>query len=252
MSNKQQTDFGFKRVNWDEKASLVHEVFSSVAGKYDLMNDLMSGGLHRLWKQHMVSLLQPSEGAELLDLAGGTGDIAFRFMDQAKKQHIKVSAVITDINEAMLEEGRKRAVDSNHIEGLDWQVVNAEEIPFDDNRFDYVSMAFGIRNVTDRPKALKEIYRVLKPKGKFVCMEFSQVDEPTLAMIYDAYSFHVIPKLGELVAGDRDSYQYLVESIREFPDKQAFKGMIEEAGFKQVRYTTLTKGAVAIHSGWKL
>ncbi len=245
-------DFGFQSVPRGEKAARVHGVFASVASKYDVMNDLMSGGMHRLWKRRMVQEMRPFPGCALLDLAGGTGDIAFRFLDRAKKQGVAAHATITDINAAMLEEGKHRALDANRLEHIAWAVVNAEEIPYEANRFDYVSMAFGIRNVTDREKALREIHRVLKPGGKFVCMEFSHVDNPVLGKMYDAYSFSVIPKIGEMVTHDRAAYQYLVESIRQFPKRPQFARMIEQAGFARVKYITLAQGAVAIHTGWKV
>jgi len=250
-SDKEKIDFGFKKVDASSKAGMVFDVFESVASKYDIMNDLMSGGLHRLWKDKMIYKMRPKEDSRLLDLAGGTGDIAFRFYKKAKQNDLTVHITVTDINEHMLEQGKAKGIDSNIIENVDWNVVNAEEIPYDDNSFDYVSIAFGIRNVTDRNKALKEILRVLKPSGKFVCMEFSHVDNPIMAKIYDGISFGVIPNVGKIVTGDKESYQYLVESIREFPSREEFRIMIEDAGFRNVSYETLSQGVVAIHTGVK-
>lgn len=255
MSNEQaqnETDFGYRDIPRHEKQARVKGVFDSVASSYDIMNDLMSLGAHRMWKRRMVQELRPFAGAKLLDLAGGTGDISFRFLDSAKKSGVEAHATITDINEEMLKEGRKRALDSNRLKGIDWHVVNAEEIPFPDNSFDYVTISFGIRNVTDRDKALREITRVLKPGGKFVCMEFSHVDNAVFKKLYDAYSFKVIPAVGEWVAKDRDAYQYLVESIRRFPTRQQFAGMMQKAGLVRVKFAILSQGAVAIHTGWKV
>lgn len=249
--NKKEVDFGFKNIKKSQKKSMVGEVFSSVASKYDLMNDLMSAGMHRLWKSRMVENIQPFEGAKLLDIAGGTGDISFRFIKNAKKKGINVSVTISDINKNMLEEGRQRAIDSNILSGVEWKIADAEKLPFKDEQFDYCTIAFGIRNVTDISKTLGEAYRVLKPGGKFVCLEFSHVEDPLLAKIYDAYSFNIIPKIGSLVAGDEDSYRYLVESIRRFPAREKFTGMMEKAGFSQIKCVALTHGVVAIHSGWR-
>lgn len=249
---KEQTHFGYKQVDAQKKASLVGEVFSSVAGKYDLMNDLMSFGLHRIWKDRMVSFVNPSEGERLLDVAGGTGDIAFRIWKKARKNGARIEITVCDINEEMLAQGRAKAIDNNIIEGVEWQQGDAEKLPFEDNSFDYYTIAFGIRNVTHIDKVLKETYRVLKPGGQFVCMEFSQVKNQILAKAYEAYSFKVIPQIGQMVAGDRESYQYLVESIRKFPDKEKFAKMIEKAGFDEVSITSLNQGIVAIHQGWKI
>jgi len=250
-TDKEKIDFGFKKVDASSKAGMVFDVFESVASKYDIMNDLMSGGLHRLWKDKMIYKMRPKSGSKLLDLAGGTGDIAFRFYKRAKADGFEVHITVTDINEHMLEEGKAKAIDNNIIKNVDWNIVNAEEIPYEDSSFDYVSIAFGIRNVTDRDKALKEIYRVLKPSGKFVCMEFSHVDNPFISKIYDGISFGVIPNVGKIVTGDKESYKYLVESIREFPSREEFKIMIEDTGFRNVTYETLNQGIVAIHTGVK-
>ncbi len=250
MKTEKTVDFGFRKVASDEKSGLVREVFSSVASKYDIMNDLMSGGLHRPWKNRMVSMLRPFNDIRLLDLAGGTGDIAFRFHEKAQGRGVKANITVCDINEEMLREGRNRAVDRNILD-IDWQVGDAENLPFEDNSFDYCTIAFGIRNVTDIPQALNEIHRILKPGGRFVCLEFSHIDNDILAKVYDQYSFKVIPQIGRMITGDRDPYQYLVESIRKFPNKDDFAEMITAAGFQHVDYQVMTHGVVAIHSGWK-
>ncbi len=246
MSNK--TSFGFRQVGEDEKQPLVKGVFESVASRYDVMNDVMSLGVHRIWKQQFIKKLAPRANTDLLDVAGGTGDIAFRFLDKAKGGQ----ATLCDINHAMLENGYRRAIDENRLKGIEWVCGNAESLPFPDNHFDYYTIAFGIRNVTHIDIALKEALRVLKPGGRFMCLEFSHVTNPILQKIYDSYSFHLIPAFGELVAKDRDSYQYLVESIRMFPKQEEFVAMIEAAGFSQASYENLTHGVVAIHSGWKV
>lgn len=240
-------DFGFKRVNEDAKQPLVNEVFASVASRYDLMNDVMSGGLHRAWKDRFVDRLRPSPHHRLLDLAGGTGDISFRFL-QRGGGHV----TITDINPAMLAEGQRRALDYNLRENMIWQEENAEALSFADGSFDAVTIAFGIRNVTHIDRVLAEAYRVLVPGGHFLCLEFSHPSLPWLARLYDRYSFRIIPAIGERVAHDRASYQYLVESIRKFPQPDAFERMLKEAGFSHTTVTPMTGGVVAIHSGWKI
>ena len=241
------THFGFEEVAPEEKASRVRGVFDAVATKYDVMNDAMSFGLHRLWKTEFVAKLGPRLTMALLDLAGGTGDIALR-------AYRKGCGAITvcDINEAMLREGRNRFVDENILTGVDWAVGNAESLPFPDRHFDACTIAFGIRNVTDIAQALREIHRVLKTGGHFLCLEFSPVERPVLAKLYDAYSFHVIPRMGRIITGDAAPYQYLVESIRRFPTATRFEAMIKEAGFANTHVRSLNAGAVAIHSGWKL
>ncbi|MCE3232953.1 MAG: bifunctional demethylmenaquinone methyltransferase/2-methoxy-6-polyprenyl,4-benzoquinol methylase, partial [Rickettsiaceae bacterium] len=211
MSEK--THFGFKEVDKEEKESLVKGVFSSVASKYDIMNDVMSFGVHRIWKDKFISMLAPKDGSRLLDVAGGTGDIAFRFLKSCKGGGVTVC----DINPNMLEEGRKNAIDKNRLNGLEWLCGNAEKLPLPNSSYDYYTIAFGIRNVTDIPAALKEAHRVLKPGGRFMCLEFSKVENSLMANLYDFYSFKVIPQMGKLVANDSESYQYLVESIRKFP-----------------------------------
>ncbi len=251
------THFGFKTVDKGSKQGLVRNVFDSVAKKYDIMNDVMSGGLHRLWKNDMIRALRPTAGAKLLDVAGGTGDIAFRFLEAAQKRERSDSipaaeVTVCDINAQMLDVGRDRAIDRGILDNIDWVCGNAECLAFPDNSFDAYTIAFGIRNVTNIDKALAEAHRVLKPGGRFLCLEFSKVDMPLLDKIYDSYSFHLLPRFGEMITGDRDSYQYLVESIRQFPPQDRFKSMIEEAGFKRVTYRNMTGGIVALHSGWKI
>ena len=242
------THFGYQEIPEAEKAGRVHGVFSSVAARYDLMNDLMSGGVHRLWKQALIDWMAPRPGMRLLDVAGGTGDIAFRFLDRLKGDG---RVTVCDMTEAMLAEGRRRA-ETRDIRGVDWVCGDAMELPFEDSTFDAYTIAFGIRNVTRLEAALSEAFRVLRPGGRFLCLEFSQVPQPALARAYDLYSFNVIPTMGRVVTGDRDSYQYLVESIRRFPDQETFLGMIRDAGFERCAYRNLTLGVAAIHSGWKL
>ncbi len=242
------THFGFREVPEGDKAGMVHGVFSRVAGRYDLMNDLMSGGIHRLWKDAMLDWLAPRPGQRLLDVAGGTGDIAFRFLRRAPG----ATAVVCDMTEGMLAEGRKRAGAAQLADRLDWIAGDAMALPFPDRSFDAYTISFGIRNVTRIPDALAEAFRVLRPGGRLMVLEFSTVRNPGLAWAYDRYSLNVIPALGQAVTGDRDSYQYLVESIRRFPDQESFAGMIRQAGFGQVAYRNLTLGVAALHSGWKL
>jgi demethylmenaquinone methyltransferase / 2-methoxy-6-polyprenyl-1,4-benzoquinol methylase len=242
------THFGNREVAETEKAGLVHEVFTSVASRYDVMNDVMSVGVHRLWKDAMMDWLAPRPGQRLLDVAGGTGDIAFRFLRRAPS----ASAVVFDMTESMLIEGRKRADAQRLSDRLEWVAGDAMALPFEDGSFDVYAISFGIRNVTRIPDALREAYRVLKPGGRLMVLEFSQLPNPGLQWVYDRYSFNVIPTMGQVVAGDRDSYQYLVESIRKFPDQETFAGMIREAGFEQVKYRNLSLGIAALHSGWKL
>ncbi len=245
MSNT--THFGFKEIPEEEKSSRVRGVFDSVASRYDLMNDLMSGGMHRLWKREMVGMLNPQDGMQILDVAGGTGDIAFRMRERAN-----CDVTVLDINQHMLDEGYNRSLDRNMLDGLEWVCADAESLPFGDNHFDAYTIAFGIRNVTHIDKALAEAYRVLKPGGRFLCMEFSKIPNDLLSKLYDAYSFALIPKIGKRVTGDEAAYQYLVESIRKFPNQRAFEAMIKEAGFGNTSYRNLTHGVVAIHSGRKL
>ncbi|XP_004636312.1 2-methoxy-6-polyprenyl-1,4-benzoquinol methylase, mitochondrial [Octodon degus] len=277
-----ETHFGFETVSEEEKGGKVYQVFESVAKKYDLMNDMMSLGIHRVWKDMLLWKMNPLPGTQLLDVAGGTGDIAFRFLNYVQEQYQRKQkrqlkaqqnlsweeiakkyqneddplggsrVMICDINREMLKVGQKKAFDQGYKAGLAWVLGDAEELPFDDHKFDIYTIAFGIRNVTHIDQALQEAHRVLKPGGRFLCLEFSQVNNPLISRLYDLYSFQVIPVLGEVVAGDWKSYQYLVESIRKFPSQEEFKEMIEDAGFQKVTYESLTSGIVAIHSAFKL
>ncbi|MGE0665431.1 MAG: bifunctional demethylmenaquinone methyltransferase/2-methoxy-6-polyprenyl-1,4-benzoquinol methylase UbiE [Sphingomonadales bacterium] len=248
--------FGFREVSPTEKTALVRGVFDSVATRYDLMNDAMSGGVHRLWKIAMIDWLRPRPGMRVLDVAGGTGDIAFRILDRANlhlaEGKIPAAVTVCDINEAMLAVGRDRAVNAGRLDNLDWIVGNAEALPCTACAYDAYTIAFGIRNVTDIPAALREARRVLKPGGRFLCLEFSNVDIPVLKQAYDVYSFNVVPQLGRLIAGDADSYRYLVESIRRFPDRDTFADMIEAAGFSRVSVRAMSGGIVALHSAWRV
>ena len=242
------THFGFKDVAEDQKAGMVHGVFTSVASKYDIMNDVMSMGIHRVWKDAMMDWLAPRPGQRLLDVAGGTGDISFRFLNRAPG----ASSVVLDMTESMLVEGRKRAEAEQMADHLDWVTGDAMQLPFEDNQFDVYTISFGIRNVTRIPDALSEAYRVLKPGGRLMVLEFSQLPNAAMQKAYDLYSFNVIPRMGQMIAGDRDSYQYLVESIRKFPDQETFAKMIRTASFENVSYRNLSMGIAALHSGWKI
>lgn len=244
-----QADFGFRRVTEDEKTRLVRDVFDSVASRYDLMNDLMSGGIHRLWKAQLIERLDPRPGQTLLDLAGGTGDVARRFLARAGASS---AAIICDINESMVRTGRDRALDDGAVAELSWLVGNAESLPLPDGSVDVCTISFGLRNVTRIPAALREAYRVLKPGGKFLCLEFSRVEAPLLRRAYDVYSFALLPLLGQIVARDRDAYQYLIESIRRFPPQRKLAAMMRDAGFEQVTWRNLSGGIAAIHTGWHL
>lgn len=247
------TSFGFTRVDEGRKQALVDDVFHKVAERYDLMNDLMSGGFHRVWKDAMVSHLAPPKsggrGWRLLDVAGGTGDIATRVVRRSGET---VEAVVCDINESMLGVGRDRAEKAGLSNLITFAQGNAEELPYPDRSFDAYTIAFGIRNVPDIPKALGEAYRVLKRGGRFLCLEFSEVEVPLLDKAYDAFSFKAIPAIGKMVTGDGDPYQYLVESIRNFPNQERFAEMIREAGFERVGYRNYSGGIAALHTGWKL
>ncbi|MCU6453202.1 class I SAM-dependent methyltransferase [Sphingomonas sp. A2-49] len=237
--------FGYEDVAPEEKTARVGGVFSSVAKNYDLMNDAMSGGMHRLWKDRFVRRVQPQEGQQILDMAGGTGDIAFRLAAAG------ASVTVADINPQMLEVGMERAA-KRGIDGLVWTEANAETLTFPDRFFDAYTIAFGIRNVTDIPKALREAHRVLRRGGRFYCLEFSTTAWPGFKEVYDGYSHRLVPKLGQLLAQDADSYRYLIESIRRFPDMPTFKGMIADAGFVRTKAEPILGGLVAIHSGWKI
>ena len=242
------THFGARQVPEDEKAGMVRNLFSDVANKYDIMNDVMSVGIHRIWKEAMMDWLAPRAGQRLLDVAGGTGDVSFKFLKRAGYGH----ATVCDLTEGMLIEGRKRAEAEKLADSLEWVVGDAMALPFDDNSFDVYTISFGIRNVTRPQEALNEAYRVLKPGGRLMVLEFSQLPNPMMQKAYDLYSFNVIPRMGQVIANDRDSYQYLVESIRNFPDQETFLGMVREAGFEQAKYRNLTMGIACLHSGWKL
>ncbi|HZV18214.1 MAG TPA: class I SAM-dependent methyltransferase [Sphingobium sp.] len=236
--------FGYREVAPEEKTKLVGGVFSNVARNYDIMNDAMSGGMHRLWKDQFVRRVKPRAGEAILDMAGGTGDIAFRMAAHGAQ------ITVSDINEDMLAVGMQRAA-KRGITGLVWQPQNAETLSFADRHFDAYTIAFGIRNVTDIPAALREAHRVLRFGGRFFCLEFSTNVWPGFSDVYDAYSHKLVPKLGKMIAGDEESYRYLIESIRRFPDMPSFAGMIEAAGFTQVKVEPIMGGLVAIHSGWK-
>lgn len=242
------THFGYEDIPEDQKAGRVHGVFTNVASKYDIMNDVMSVGIHRVWKDAMMDWLAPREGQRLLDVAGGTGDVAFRFLKRAGN----AEAVVLDMTESMLVEGRKRAEAEAMSDQLDWMVGDAMALPFEDNSFDVYTISFGIRNVTRIPDALSEAFRVLRPGGRLMVLEFSQLPNPMMQKAYDLYSFNVIPRMGQAIAGDRDSYQYLVESIRKFPNQDVFAAMIRDAGFENVSYRNMTFGVAALHSGWKI
>lgn len=246
-----ETSFGFTPVGAGEKQPLVNEVFHNVAKRYDMMNDLMSAGMHRVWKQAFVEWLSPPkrDGWKVLDVAGGTGDIAFRIFDASDKH---ADATILDINGSMLAVGQDRAVAKKIADRLTFVEANAEELPFPDKTFDAYTIAFGIRNVPRIDVALSEAFRVLKPGGRFMCLEFSEVDMPFLDKFYDTWSFNAIPRIGKAVTGDGDSYQYLVESIRKFPNQENFASMIRKAGFARVSYRNYSGGIAAAHSGWKL
>jgi demethylmenaquinone methyltransferase/2-methoxy-6-polyprenyl-1,4-benzoquinol methylase len=246
-----ETSYGFKDVAAGEKQSLVNEVFHRVANRYDLMNDLMSAGMHRLWKDAMVAWLNPPkrQGWKVLDVAGGTGDIAFRIVDAS---HGFAHATVLDINGSMLEVGRERAARRRLEANTDFVEANAEELPFADDTFDAYTIAFGIRNVPRIETALAEAWRVLKPGGRFLCLEFSEVDMPLLDKAYEAWSFNAIPRIGQFVAGDGEPYAYLVESIRKFPNQENFAAMIRRAGFERVTFRNYSGGIAALHSGWKL
>ena len=250
MTERQEktTHFGFQDVPEDEKAGRVQGVFRSVASKYDVMNDVMSFGIHRIWKDAMMDWLAPRAGQTLLDVAGGTGDIAFRFLQRAGSGH----ATVLDLTEPMLVEGRKRAEAAKMADSLDWVVGDAMKLPFADNTFDVYTISLGIRNVTRPQEALNEAFRVLKPGGRLMVLEFSQVPNDLMQKVYDLYSFNVSPRMGQVIVGDRDSYQYLVESIRKFPDQETFLSMVRAAGFEQAKYRNLTMGVACLHSGWKL
>ncbi|XP_013413944.1 2-methoxy-6-polyprenyl-1,4-benzoquinol methylase, mitochondrial [Lingula anatina] len=282
-TDERSTHFGFQHVSEKEKEEKVYKVFENVASKYDQMNDAMSFGVHRLWKDHFMRRLSPASGTKLLDVAGGTGDIAFRFLeflnnqgesftkdmypdiedlasaeksveesDSMPEHFLKSSVTVCDINQAMLDVGKEKAQNMGFTSGISWIKGNAEDLPLPDNTFDAYTIAFGIRNCTHVDRVLEEAYRVIKPGGRFMCLEFSEVKNSMLSFAYDNYSFQVIPVLGQIVANDWKSYQYLVESIRQFPNQEEFAAMIKDAGFSMVTFENLTFGVAAIHSGFKL
>ncbi|HLZ97675.1 MAG TPA: bifunctional demethylmenaquinone methyltransferase/2-methoxy-6-polyprenyl-1,4-benzoquinol methylase UbiE [Steroidobacteraceae bacterium] len=250
MSNSdRRVDFGFEKVAWAEKAQRVRSVFASVAPKYDIMNDLMSFGVHRLWKHFTLSLTGLKRGQRALDVAGGTGDLALGLLRQVGKEG---RVVLSDINPNMLERGRDRLLDAGWVGNVECLVADAERLPFDDDSFDCVTIGFGLRNVTDQGAALRSMLRVLKPGGQLLILEFSRPVAPGLKPLYDAYSFNVLPLLGRFVAGDEASYRYLAESIRMHPDQETLAGMLRTAGYAQVRYHNLSGGIVALHRGYKI
>ena len=250
MSDKKEntTHFGFETILEKDKSEKVQGVFSSVASKYDVMNDVMSLGIHRVWKDAMMDWLAPIRGQALLDVAGGTGDISFRFLQRASG----ANATVLDLTEPMLAEGRKRAETVGISGQLEWVVGDAMALPFEDDSFDVYTISFGIRNVTDPQKALSEAYRVLKPGGRIMVLEFSHIPNNLLQWFYDKYSFNVIPRLGQIIASDRSSYQYLVESIRKFPKQESFLKLVNAAGFENTKYRNLTMGVACLYSGWKI
>ncbi len=252
MENRESdntTHFGFEQVAAEEKAGKVAEVFHSVASKYDVMNDVMSFGVHRLWKRYTIDMARARPGNRVLDLAGGTGDLTKAF---AKQVGAGGEVVLSDINSSMLDQGRIRLTDQGVLGNVRFVQANAEALPFPDNHFDVITIAFGLRNVTDKSKALASMYRVLKPGGRLLILEFSKPVVPGLAPIYDTYSFKILPKMGKMIAGDEESYRYLAESIRMHPDQETLKQMMMDVGFERTDYYNLTGGIVALHRGYKL
>jgi demethylmenaquinone methyltransferase/2-methoxy-6-polyprenyl-1,4-benzoquinol methylase len=252
----EQVSFGFREVPAEEKAGLVRGVFDSVAGRYDLMNDLMSGGIHRLWKKAMIDWLDPRPGQTVLDVAGGTGDIALRILERwggpGKAAAAGGRILVCDLTPAMLARGRDRAIDRGHLGGIEWIAGNAEALPLEAMSVDAYTIAFGLRNVTRMERALGEARRVLRPGGRFLCLEFSKVGLPALAAIYERYSATMLPTIGGLVAGDRESYRYLHESIQRHPPQRELAAMMERAGLAQVSWRDLSGGIVALHAGWRV
>lgn len=246
--NEKSTHFGFEQVSWADKARRVRGVFDSVAHRYDLMNDLMSGGAHRLWKRHALSMTGLKSGDRALDVAGGTGDLSIGMARQVGASGL---VLLTDINAAMLAEGRDRVIEAGTIQNVECVQANAECLPFADGSFDCVTIGFGLRNVTDKPRALASMHRVLKPGGQLLVLEFSKPVHPALAELYDLYSFKLLPRLGEWVARDADSYRYLAESIRRHPDQETLLGMLRDTGLEECRYYNLTGGIVAVHRGFR-
>ncbi|GLR72412.1 bifunctional demethylmenaquinone methyltransferase/2-methoxy-6-polyprenyl-1,4-benzoquinol methylase UbiE [Agaribacter marinus] len=247
-AEKDLIDFGYKQVNKSEKVDFVANVFHSVAAKYDVMNDLMSFGIHRLWKRYTIDCSGVKAGQRVLDLAGGTGDLAAKFSRIVGKTG---QVILADINHSMLTVGKEKLVNKGIVGNLHYVQANAEELPFPDNHFDLITIAFGLRNVTDKSKALASMFRVLKPGGRLLVLEFSKPTTDALSKLYDAYSFHVLPKMGELVTQDGDSYQYLAESIRMHPEQTVLESMMKDVGFEQTSFTNMTGGIVALHRGYK-
>ncbi|MFV0476728.1 MAG: bifunctional demethylmenaquinone methyltransferase/2-methoxy-6-polyprenyl-1,4-benzoquinol methylase UbiE [Parahaliea sp.] len=248
MSDKQTTHFGYEEVDVSAKADRVADVFHSVASRYDLMNDLMSAGIHRIWKRFTIELSGVRRGHAVLDIAGGTGDLAARF---ARLVGTEGQVVLADINDSMLRVGRDKLIDTGHIGNIEFVQADAQHLPFLDNSFNCITIAFGLRNVTDKDLALRSMLRVLKPGGRLLVLEFSKPENEWLGKAYDAYSFNILPKMGQLVAGDSDSYRYLAESIRMHPDQESLKEMMEDAGFNKCEYHNMTGGIVALHKGIK-
>ncbi|HEK1094914.1 TPA: bifunctional demethylmenaquinone methyltransferase/2-methoxy-6-polyprenyl-1,4-benzoquinol methylase UbiE [Proteus mirabilis] len=248
QQSKKTTDFGFQTVDKDEKQTMVAKVFHSVASKYDLMNDLMSFGIHRVWKRYTIEASGVRRNQRVLDLAGGTGDLTAKFSRLVGENG---EVVLADINDSMLKMGREKLRDHGIVGNVSYVQANAEELPFPDDYFDCITISFGLRNVTDKAKALRSMFRVLKPGGRLLVLEFSKPVLDPLSKIYDAYSFHILPRIGQVIVNDADSYRYLTESIRMHPDQETLKGMMEEAGFDQVSYTNMTGGIVALHKGFK-
>ena len=245
LNNEEKNiDFGNKKVKKTEKQTLVNNVFNSVADKYDLMNDLTSLGIHRLWKDSLINWLAPQPYQKLADIAGGTGDISMKFLLAGG-----CSAHIIDINKEMITKGKLK---NNNNNNLLWTIASAENLPMADNSYERASMGFGLRNITNRALALKEVYRILKPGGRFICLEFSHVENSLLKKIYDVWSFQFMPRIGQKITGDKEAYNYLVESIRQFPSQPELTQMFSEAGFSRIKYRNLSNGIVTLHSGWKL
>ena len=247
-NQKNTTHFGYQEVPVDEKVNRVADVFHSVAAKYDVMNDLMSGGIHRIWKRITIESSGARPGHKILDIAGGTGDLTRRFAQIVGQSG---NVVLADINDSMLKVGRDKLIDKGVAGNVEYVQANAECLPFEDNTFDIITIAFGLRNVTDKDAALRSMNRVLKPGGKLMVLEFSKTENPLLTKAYDFYSFNLLPKMGQLIANDAESYRYLAESIRMHPDQETLKGMMDSAGFVQTRYRNLTQGIVALHTGIK-
>ena len=247
-SKSETIDFGYKQVGKEEKQGLVANVFNSVAKKYDVMNDVMSFGIHRLWKRYTIDCSGVRTGMKVLDIAGGTGDLTEQF---SRRVGPNGEVVLADINQAMLDVGRDKLRNKGIVDNVEYVQANAEELPFADDTFDIITIAFGLRNVTDKQKALESMFRVLKPGGRLLVLEFSKPVQPMLSQAYDFYSFNILPKMGQVIAGDADSYQYLAESIRMHPDQETLKGMMEQAGYENVTFDNLTGGIVALHRGFK-